>query len=379
LNKIVGILTLLERDYNLGSVLQAYALQHTISSLGLDSYIIDFWPSKNLFVQGISVAKEKGLKYFITRAIRFNMNLFSTFAYEKKKKINISNFMTKNIRFTNSKFKNIEELKKLNFDIYIVGSDMVWSPKYTKELLEVYLLCFVEKGIKVSYAASGEMPISKELFPLYKKHLQSFNYVSVREKSFAKYIRECTRSEPEVVVDPTALLTEEDWMKMAKKPKKELKNPYILVYDLYRSKEILPRVTKVAKRKNWEIVAYNPNVFLHSLVYRLRILTFYTCNPPEFLWLIKNAEYVITSSFHGTVYSVLFKKPFYSINPEPHAPVSRIRDFLEEVSLEDRLVEDPKFLPSLIFEEVEFSNAEKKIERMKKRSIKFLKKAVGLK
>jgi hypothetical protein len=164
--------------------------------------------------------------------------------------------------------------------------------------------------------------------------------------------------------------------KIAKIPRRKLKKPYMLIYDIFKSEKISPIAIKVAKRKNWEIVAYRPKAFLYGLLRRCKIHIFYTYDPSEFLWLINNAEFVITSSFHGTVYSVLFQKNFYSINPEPYAPVSRISDFLEEVSLKDRLVEDPKFLPSLRFDDVDFSNAQKKLNEWKSSSLRFLKKAV---
>jgi hypothetical protein len=374
----VGVLTLVGRkfNYNLGAILQAYALQKTLKDLGIDASLIDFTPSEpSLLKIALNKLKQKGFKYIVRRVgsllkLKLNSVLTSDRKLEAKREEKRSQFINTHFNFTKP-FKNLGELSnsELEFDAYIVGSDIVWHPRMLD--LEVYLLGFVKSGRKISYAASVAERIPSNLCPLYRKHLLNFDSISVREKTSAKFLSECLGFEPEIVVDPTMLLTAKDWKKLSKKPENFAEKPYILVYDLYRSNEIVPRIIKIAKKNNWEIVCYN-----YRVAKKYKLTSFYDFDPFEFLWLIQNAESVMTTSFHGTVFSVLFEKPFYSV--DPNLSSFRITDFLEMLSLDSRFVQDPAKISSLSFEDVDFSEAKDKIKRERERSLQFLKEALGV-
>lgn len=254
------------------------------------------------------------------------------------------------------------------YDAYVVGSDVVWGPRYNdKNRLKANLLEFVDNGLKISYAASvGEGNIPRWAYEIFRKYLKDFDAVSVRERTSAEAIKKCTRIEPRVVLDPTALLDKDEWVKIAKIPKKIPEKPYILVYDLYRSAEILPEIKRIAEKMDLEIVTYSTSG---------TNISFYPYGPQDFIWLCKNADFIVTSSFHGTVFAVLFNKPFYAIDPQPYAPSPRITDFLNILNLEERFVKDPRNLANLSFE-IEWGEVNKKLKSERNRSLGFLRNAL---
>ena len=291
---------------------------------------------------------------------------------EFREQIKIEKFKRQHIKFTANTFHEINELKILNprYDAYVVGSDLVWKPgHYNIDRLKVYLLAFVDNGLKISYATSvGEENVPRWACEIFRKYLKDFDAVSVRERTSAEAIKKCTGIEPRVVLDPTALLDKDEWVKIAKSPEKMPEEPYILVYDLYRSAEILPMVKKIAEKTGLKIVTYSLSG---------TNISFYPYEPQEFIWLYENADFVVTSSFHGTVFAVLFNKPFYAIDPQqPSAPSSRIIDFLNILNLEERFIEDPRTLTNLSFE-IEWREVNKKLKSERNRSLEFLRTALG--
>ena len=374
----VGVLTLLSRNWNtnFGALLQAYALLRQLKNLGVDSYLIDFTPSTpSLPKAAIEALKQKGIRYTLIRGLsilkksfRQSTSLIGRQFEAKRKK--------KTLEFINSQFNLTRPIEKfedllnsnLEFDVYIAGSDIIWYPKNPN--LEVYLLGFVRSGKKVSYAASVSERIPANLCPVYRKHLLTFDRLSVREKTSALYLSECLGFEPKIVVDPTLLFTKEEWEKLCKEPENLPEKPYVLVYDLYRSDEIVPRIYKIAEENGLGIICYN-----YKIARKYKIPSFYDFDPFEFLWLIKNSEFVITTSFHGTAFSVLFERPFYSI--DPNLLSCRITDFLEMLSLDGRFVRDPASINSLSFD-IDFSEAKEITKKRREDSIRFLKEALGV-
>ena len=371
----VGVLTFLSRNWNtnFGALLHAYALLRQLKNLGVDSYLIDFTPSTSLPKAAIKALKQKGIGYTLIQGLSILKQPFKQSTSLTGRQLEAKR-KKKTLEFINSQFnltkpiKNFEDLLNLEFDVYIAGSDIIWSPKMLN--LEVYLLGFVRRGKKVSYAASIAERIPANLCPVYRKHLLTFDRLSVREKTSALYLSECLGFEPEIVVDPTLLFTKEEWEKLCKKPENLPEKPYVLVYDLYRSDEIVPRIYKIAEENGLGIICYN-----YKIARKYKIPSFYDFDPFEFLWLIKNSEFVIAASFHGTIFSVLFEKPFYSI--DPNLLSCRITDFLEMLSLDGRFVRDPASINSLSFD-IDFSEAKEIIKKRREDSIRFLKEALGV-
>jgi len=390
----IFLLTYLGRkfNYNLGAILQAYALQQVLKGLGRISKFIDYnlytitynLPhflykiKKNIKSSIVNTSSPKLLIFTLLNTLKYGLHEIEDYYYCKARVLSISNFKQRRLKFTEVSFSDLKELQRhynhTTDQTFIVGSDVVWSPRFNDaKVLKVYLLGFTHNGIKASYAASVGDPIPHHLRPIYKKYLKEFNFVSVREGCSAKYLLDVLPSlEVEVVLDPTALLSKEEWLKIAKPPEKIPRDPYILVYDIYRSEEILPFVLKFAKKHRLKVLSYS-----HSLLQRMKgVETFYPYGPQEFIWLINNAKFIVTSSFHGTVFSTIFQKPFVSINPEPYAPVTRIRDYLDLIGAGDRLLDDPAMITTLDFENIEWKTINENLNFHKKRSINYLKKIV---
>jgi len=287
----------------------------------------------------------------------------------KKSVLNVSNFKSRYLNFTSKTFRDFNELAEhANYDTYVVGSDLVWEPLLNnRETLPVYLLGFANQGCKVSYATSVGEWIPKWARSIFEEYLKKFDFISVRDETSAKSLREFSAADIEVVLDPVSLLGKEEWARLLKPPEKKPRTPYVLIYDIRRFTEIQSEMKRIAREMEWNLVTYVPSKDSFS---------FYSFDPLEFLWLYENAHFVVSSSFHGTVFAVLFNKPFYAVSPGPHVFPYRVKDFLRKLCLEDRFVENPRELESLSFDEPNWSFVNTRLENERKRSLDFLKKAL---
>lgn len=369
--KKIGIVTFHCAD-NFGAVLQSYSLQHTINKMGYYSEIIDFRPNRitsnySLFVNmGESIEK-----YGVLRTIK--RVILSTMDYkENKKRIqNFNNFRKKYLIISNNIYITSEELKseQPTYDYYITGSDQVWNPRFFSEIGESYFLDFaVKESIKISYAASIATKIGDEYLDVFRENLKRFDYISVREKSAKNAIQKLTEKNVHVTIDPTLLTTSEEWSKIS--THNIPIDKYILVYDLVKNPLIIKVANKISKELGYKIISYSS-----KKGYNNWLSSFSSVNPTDFLGLFENAEFVITSSFHGTVYSVIFNKSFYTI-PHPTRG-SRMIDFLNELDLKERLVQDENTKIN-INEKIDYEKVNNILSRLRKDSIQFLENALKM-
>lgn len=351
--KKVGIITLIG-NYNFGNRLQNYALQEVIKDLGFECFTL-----KN---QSYSNTK----KNYILRVIKYY--LFDIFNSKKQSIDRSRNFneFDKNINFYSKKI-NAFNLSKTNLDYYVVGSDQIWNPHFGG-LRDVDLLVSVESKKRVSYAASfgiDEIPFSK--LKILKDELNKFKSISVREKKGKEIIDDIlNRKDVEVVLDPTMLISADHWKNISKKPKQLSTDKYILNYFLaelpeQRNNEII----EFAKENNCEII----NVLDKKS-------PFYNCGPSEFLYLERNAFMIFTDSFHSSVFAILFNRPFVVYDRKeknPKSLESRIDTLLDTFDLKEQ-----KYNGKLNLN-CDYNNANKILEKEKKKSINFLKKALDVK
>jgi len=234
-NKKVGLLALVGKRYknHVGSVLQAYALQSVIEKLGFECEIIDFEPPIDIK----EILAENLMKSIITRGFKWTFLIGLGLIPRLKKRVKSYRIFKKTyLNLTPRAFKNEEDLESLNYDVYVVGSDVVWSPKHRSKALKIYLLDFVKNKKKISYAASVWHPIPNRLYPIYKNLLRYFDFLSVREKTSVRYLKRCgIKINPEIVLDPTLLLSKEEWKKISKPPEKVIEKPYIIFYDVHHA------------------------------------------------------------------------------------------------------------------------------------------------
>ena len=251
-------------------------------------------------------------------------------------------------KFSQSRFKKLspvyygyEQLKEQSkkYTAVMVGSDQLWSPSGITS--NFYNLMFADDNtVKISYATSfGVSQINPKYHKIYNTFLNRLNFISVRENSGKKIVEELSSNKAEVVCDPVILLDAEQWLKEI--PNKRLYDePYIFAYFLGKSAEYRDAVTKFAKQKDLKIVTEPHMDSYNKADENFGDYTPFDIGPAEFVNLIRNAEYVFTDSFHGSVFSMLYQKQFlvfnrYSDNSSS-SKNSRIDSFCKNYGLSDR-------------------------------------------
>ena len=217
-------------------------------------------------------------------------------------------------------------LEKYGIDYYIAGSDQVWNPYYEAKGYE--FLTFAPKDKRLSFAASmGVDSIPEKAKWYFKKNLSDMKYISVREERAAEIVKELTGRTADVTLDPTLLLDKADWEHIAKKPELYIESKYICTYFLG---EVPEAVKAFAKEKGLLIYALN-SLYSPEL---------YTLDPAEFLYMIQNASYVLTDSFHAVAFSIKFNKEFYVFDRKQDgvsSMFSRIETITKRFGLENRI------------------------------------------
>lgn len=294
----IGILTF-HCAHNYGAVLQCYALQEFLTKKGHDVNVIDYRPK---------VITEVYKWFKKERVIRKNLLYASKemmlLPWKKRRHEKFQNFINYKLNLV-----PVETITQEPFDVIIVGSDQVWNFNLTEGFDDYYWGNFPHpKGtLIISYAASMQDSWPDELSIQIKKNLENFSQISVRETSLATKLTEVSGGRNVVqVVDPTLLLDYEDWDAIAKVPK--VAKPYLLLFQVETQNEKAERIAKeMAKRKNLPIVR------LSTLVSWETSYMVMSTSPEEFVGLFKNASFVVCSSFHGTVFSLIFNRPFISV------------------------------------------------------------------
>jgi len=322
----VGILTF-HRAINYGALLQAYALQEALKKMGCLPEIIDYrspvLESQHLEARLSNCQNAKDIARFIFYAKHQNrkMKIFRDFSAAN---LNLSDV-----------YENTEQLRKisLEYDKFICGSDQVWNHRIT-DFDRNYFLDFIEDiAKKNSYAASfGISSIPPEHVNEYRNLLKGFNHISVRENQGRKIINELVNREAELVLDPTLLLSKQDWESIAADYKK--KKNYILLYMFGNSLTMKTFVENLARQTGCEIVLIS-----YSVIKRINATYEKSVGPAEFLGLFQNARYVVTNSFHGTCFSLNFNKDFFlEMLPESQGVNSRLENILDLFDLRSRQI-----------------------------------------
>lgn len=297
---------------NYGSYLQTYALSAFLKEHGWDSEIINYrFPT----AYHKSIAKEKGsevppptwLQCKIAGICARIVHLDSGLRLRR-----MDDFYEKNIHLTRP-YHDAESLKNIlqDSDVYITGSDQVWNPEWTGKDYSFLLSWVKDDKHKISYASSfavKELP--KEVATDYKKYLSRYDAISIRETS--DILDKMGVVKYKVVLDPTFLLKRKQWDLII--PEERLhKKKYILCYILRYMYDPFPYAHKVIKWlkrvTGYDVVYIGPEVEFLIKGYKI----YPNCGPLEFLNLFRNAEFVVTSSFHGTSFAINFEKPFFTL------------------------------------------------------------------
>lgn len=338
----IGIVTIVTINY--GNRLQNYALQEILNKLG-----------------------------FVTCTFKRDISLLGI--KQKIKVLTQTVFQTKGAKFRrfDSYIHFADEIVTRDdypngindrYDYFIVGSDQVWNPHYDFVAGKCDFLEFARDNQKISYAASfGVSEIPFERKTEYAEYLKTFKAISVREKKGSKIVEELADRKATVVLDPTLLLDESEWKKVEKKPVFSPKKKYVFVYALGDKTDRFKDKIKQSKEK-YEIFD------VRSLQKNGKELP---VGPSEFLYLIRNAEEVLTDSFHATVFSIIYHKKFVTFNRPGLNMNSRIESLTELIGAKNQMTECGDLNCET---EIDYVNVDRILEEERRKSIDFLKNAL---
>ena len=320
--------------HHYGAQLQALATMRAIQSLGHDCEIIDYrlphtTRTNQLFkksggVRGMASDAHTALHYgaFQRRFRRFEA------------------FVAEEMALSPRRYTAFEQLRAdpPAYDVYVAGSDQIWNPYIfqDKQFDPSFLLGFVREGRRIAYAPSLGVPeLPEDKAEELRRFLTPFSALSVREKRGQVLLREAAGRDARVVLDPTLLLTGEDWGELAAAPKRQ--GPYILCYFVSDPGEAVPYALALSARTGWPIVQL---AGARRKIDGAAELVF-DAGPREFLGLFRHASAVVTNSFHGAAFSLQFQKDFFtSMSPRERAEptFSRIYSLLSRLGCADRIL-----------------------------------------
>lgn len=364
---------------NFGFLMQAYALQETVKALGHEPYTVDIRVKPLFFTEKIKQIIKSVLLY-ISRKTGFLSLPWITAEEQSYIDQYTWSFVTKYLQLT-PPVNSIRDLKRLlgnRYDFYLVGSDQVWRKEYCPNLPS-YFLDFVQCDKKrASYAASfgvSDPSYPPKMIEKCKKQLSKFSAVSVRESDGVNICRELFGITAEQVLDPTLLLDKMKYVKLIEPIDAwSLPScPFILAYILDKTPEKLHLVKEISHRQKMEVYYIKPEDINEVGIKRIEECIY----PPVSVWLsaFERSSFVITDSFHGTVFSIIFRKQFVALN-NPQRGSSRIKSLLHDFSLENRLVplEGNK---GDQFEVIDYSKIDNRLAEKKEKSVSFLKKVLN--
>ena len=376
---------------NYGSMLQAYATQAFLDELHIENRTINY-------SQIASYIKKRKILFYIAHVYIIDTFVSQLHQYSFKcrqkmdKRLKQDIFLRKQVmkKFENTRFRlttpySFKYLSKLctdmNANAVLLGSDQLWLP--SNIYANYYTLNFVPSNIKkISYSTSfGVSQLDKKTKKRAKSFLGNFNFISVREKSGQKLVSEITGDSPQIVCDPTMLISAEKW-RVLLKTKNLVKNPYILCYFLGNNpwqREWAKQLKKTTGLQIISLIHLDSYIKCDNSYYDQAL---FDIGPSEFVSLIENAEFVCTDSFHGTVFSLLFHKRFFSFRRFREnyysSTNSRLDSLLTLLGLADHIVEQGVTPCEMLKKVINYDDVDKQLGIFRSDSISWLKNALGV-
>lgn len=358
----IGILTF-SCAHNYGAILQCYALQETLKSMGYEVEVINY-KQKNI----IQAYRVFSLRWLINRnplkTIKRTFNLIFAWKRRMERFHKFEDFVSSNIVFSTWNGDNGRGFPS-DHDAYVIGSDQLWNAKLTGGFDPFYFAQFPFQKLKkiyLTYAISmGEEKIkSVKMREYIRKSLESFDAISVREDSLANLLQPLTRKKIEVVLDPTLIAPLNIWSAIAEKPHKQKK--MVLLYQVKEKPEAKKISKYIAKQIGGEVIE------IYSDAKPLFCENYFSASPADFVGYFMEADFVVTTSFHGTAFSIICQKPFYTLRFHNSTDL-RVASLLADLGLSDRMI-DENNLPEVTT--INYSQANAKLERLKADSLAFL-------
>lgn len=349
---------------NYGSALQTYALHTAINSIdpdNLKSIVVDYCPDiladknvlnpiDNMWDRDPEARERCRLSL---PAIKIN--------YDKFKNFYSTYYELSTIKYTSNNFN--DSLNDENLDGYVCGSDTIFAvPEFGFDD-GFYANYEVMRNRSVAYAASfGDFDIPENQIPILKDRLDNFKSIALRENDKMSTVGLLYQKALYKVIDPTLLLTPEEYEKIVENPK--VSKPYLLLYSRRGNPKMDEFAEKYASEHKLEIIEISlnaTNVSKHTMRYDAGV--------EEFLGLVQNAEMVVTNSFHGMIFAVQFRRPFYVFSRK--LCDTKISEVLDLLGIEDRLVSEGQIPQS---HEINYESVHQRIYQARKESLEILSK-----
>lgn len=357
-----------------GATLQTFATQKILSRYG-DVSIIDYKSAHLIRIMRLFRLGPR-LRSLLW-AVKDLYRLFPRYRLIRK----FRGFIKEHFKLTD-KYECINEMSHLDgkFDIFVSGSDQIWNPKViddidrpTGKLDAVYLLGFVKKSKKISFSSSyGSYSFSDEEEAFLKQYLESYTHLSVRESDAAIFLSKLLNKPVAHTLDPTLMLTRQEWLDSFELCQVDNRDDYIFVYIVRNTKDrfVNEVVREVSKRLAVKIITVDQELFSEFKADEY----IRDAGPIDFLKLLSNAKMVITNSFHGTVFSVNFCVPFISV--KPGSGLNRTEGFLSKIGLHSQLVTKMEYLDQAMRFDFDFKNVHRNLDAFRSASIEYIEKAI---
>lgn len=381
--KIAIISEFSKKTVNYGNNLQTYALNRYLHMKYPSIEVDTLWfqsPSKKHITSSLGFLYRKIISCI--RNITYSEHVL------KKDDINLQLVQSRLKAFENFQRKiplcengmTWEKLINSNYDIYIVGSDVVWAQDhYYVDKIKFLNFTTNKKFKRVAYAASfGRNWVPKENIHYIKNCLKDFNMISLREDSAVQMLKSYGISNAVHVLDPTLLISMEEWAKLEVEPIEVETEPFVFVYLLGTDKKQRDSITAWCKHNNLRIITIPyANGLENDCDSSFGDLRLNSCSPEEWIWLIHHADYVITDSFHGIVFSTVFEKHFFAVTRDYTVDINiRLTDFLETIHQKDKMILNCKFKFADEYK-WDYELIKRILSEKKRISEEFLEKAIG--
>lgn len=366
--KKVGILTF-HGGRNYGAALQCYALKREMEKNGINIDVINFQKEKEYNASKGHIGKYLS-KAYIARKI-YSMLFIKSL---KEKDMNFERFSREKLGMNIGNIIREDDIEKYckEFKAIIFGSDQIWNmnPKiYDRS--KVFFGDFKYEGAKIAYSASfgDNTEYAEENREYIKEKLLNFKKISVRENSGSEFLKKIGL-DSKVTLDPTMLMSAELWEKEIEE-KPIINGEYILYYSVNCRKNSWIVAKKLSEITGLKVI----NLVEHPKIIGSGFKNYYSAGPLEFLNIIKNAKYVVTNSFHGTIFSIIFEKSFIPVFEELNGKIKieeRKYTILKNLGLEEYMHTSNQPIDLKKIENIDYENVKIKLEKIIEESKKYL-------
>lgn len=364
----IGIVTIYKNNQNYGGLLQAFALQQYVESMGFDCELVSYERDQQVYRR----TRFKNLGFFRSFGVLSNkiktkaMSCLNRY-YRQGVIARSSCFKAFEMEIKHSEDMNDENIGQRcsAYQAMLCGSDQIWNPGLWNDVMFLDIRGF--EGKRIAYAASiGRNTLTESERQYMSEKLRTLDAISVREVSAAQIVRQLTQKDVVTVLDPTFLLSADQWNNFAHRPK-GCPDEFVFSYFLGKNTEVKKAVKKLSKGKVPVVTLPHLQTGYKKEDETYSDIQLYDVGPHERIWLIQNAQYVFTDSFHGTALSINLGKDFCSFpkgkKNDKQSINSRLKDILIECGLGDRFIENIENLENMMQHPISKEDVNKRLEK----------------